>query len=100
MKVLRHTINGYEWEGDDGRRAEVRHAGKTSKLTLMGGKGKSDDVAGTYSGEPFACQAIALTWVQGMTPGSNAINWKPGREPKAPAPIASAPRQTRRRKAA
>lgn len=100
MKVIRHAIDGYEWEGEDGRRAEVKFAGKTNKLTLSGGKGKGEEVAGTYAGDRFACQAIALAWLNGFTPGSNAIKWKPGREPKQPAPTATPSRPTRRPKAA
>lgn len=90
MKVLKHTQDGFEWEGENGRRVVVSGTQAKSSLTLFGQVAGKDGEVGSYKGDRFACSAIAMTWIQGLTPGSNAIRWKKGAEPKWPEPVGSA----------
>jgi hypothetical protein len=89
MRVLKHTQDGFEWEGENGRRVIVTGSAKSSSLTLFGQLAGKDGEVGSYKGDRVACSAIAMTWINGLTPGSNAIRWKRGAEPKWPEQVVS-----------
>lgn len=82
MRVIEHTVKGFLWESTVADR-KVRgvylkpstasvNAGGT-KITLL--EGRDDRPRGEWKG-PHACaQAIATTWLHGLSPGSNRITW-------------------------